>query len=79
MSSHPRAPTGSIPLYSNAGFQVIGHVIEALAGQSYESVLSRDLIKPLGLNRFSYSAPKSSEGIVPNKRDWAYDAGDSTP
>lgn len=79
MSGHPIVPTGSTPVYSNTAFRIVGYVIEALTGQSYQSVLSRDLIEPLGLDGFSYSAPKSSEGIVPSEQYWAFSARDETP
>lgn len=35
--------------YSNAGFQVLGFVVEAVAGRPYAELLARDLLRPLGM------------------------------
>ncbi|MBH0779631.1 serine hydrolase domain-containing protein [Nocardia bovistercoris] len=43
--------------YSNLGYAVLGQVIRAVAGRSCESVIDDMLLRPLGLNSTSWSAP----------------------
>lgn len=42
-------PFGSAMSYSNSGFSIIGRVIEVVTGKSWDRVLKRRLIRPLGL------------------------------
>ena len=39
--------------YSNAGYHILGHIIEKVTGKTYEAVLDEQILKPLG--RFSLS------------------------
>jgi CubicO group peptidase (beta-lactamase class C family) len=43
------APLGTHWSYNNAGFGVLGRLIELLNGQSYETVLQSQLLEPLGM------------------------------
>jgi CubicO group peptidase (beta-lactamase class C family) len=43
------APLGSHWSYNNAGFGVLGRLIELLNGQTYEQVLQSQLLEPLGM------------------------------
>jgi CubicO group peptidase (beta-lactamase class C family) len=79
MAGHPVVPAGSTPIYSNAAYQILAYAMETMTGQSYQSILSKDLLHPLALKSFSYSAPNASEGIIPNPTYWALNAGDETP
>ncbi|KAJ5605487.1 beta-lactamase/transpeptidase-like protein [Penicillium lagena] len=79
MAGHPVVPAGSTPIYSNAAYQILAYALETMTGQSYQSILSKDLLHPLGLEGFSYSAPNASEGIIPDPIYWALSAGDETP
>jgi CubicO group peptidase (beta-lactamase class C family) len=63
------------PAYSNVGFVVLGHVVEAVARRSYDEVIAEALIKPLGLSRSKvWPPPNSSDGIiVPGTTEWDTD------
>ncbi len=50
-------PPGETFAYSNAGFAVLGRVIEVLAGEPYDRVLARELFAPLGM-RHSFELPE---------------------
>lgn len=40
---------GTFYAYNNAGFYLVGHIIQRLAGQSFEEVMTREIFAPLGL------------------------------
>lgn len=40
---------GSFYSYNNAGFYLVGHIIQKVTGKSFESVMEEELFKPLGL------------------------------
>lgn len=44
------APIGEVWSYNNAGFYLLGHIIESVTGQSYQDSLSELILEPLGLN-----------------------------
>ena len=43
------APLGQVWSYNNAGFFLVGHVIETVTGQPYQQVLRKKVLEPLGL------------------------------
>ena len=42
-------------LYSNMGYTLLGMVIEAVTKESYETYLDQNLLRPLGMNRSTFS------------------------
>lgn len=48
--------------YSNAGYSLLGAVIEQLGGESYETWLRRNLLLPHGLYETGYLEPEWGEG-----------------
>ena len=53
-------------MYSNAGFTILGYVVEKLAGQSYEAAVDRSILRPLGLTHSSVPKPSNdTQGIIP--------------
>lgn len=45
--------------YSNLGYMILGAVVEAVSGESYESYVTRNILSPLGMHRthFHYEDP----------------------
>ena len=43
------APIGQVWSYNNAGFVLLGHVIEVISGKSYQEALREAILEPLGL------------------------------
>ncbi len=55
---------GSGFLYSNCGYFLLGAVIEAVTGESYEACLDRMILKPAGMSNTGYDHP---ERILPKR------------
>lgn len=75
-------PTSSTPIYSNAAFQILGYVVEAIANQTYDSLLRKDIIQPLNLSRSSYTTPDDRYGVIPGNdtaSGWNLDLGEEGP
>ena len=53
--SRLRSPAGSKAVYSNVGYIVLGEVIAAAAGQSYEDYVSNHILKPLSMSRTGFT------------------------
>jgi CubicO group peptidase (beta-lactamase class C family) len=82
LAHHPVVPTSSTPIYSNAAFQILGYVLEAITNQNYSSLLVKDIIQPLNLTRSSYTPPDNQFGITPVNESysgWRLDLGDEGP
>ncbi|KAJ6108421.1 hypothetical protein N7523_009744 [Penicillium sp. IBT 18751x] len=79
---HPIVPTSRTPIYSNAAFQILGYVVEAMAGDTFKNIFSNDILKPLNLSRTFYDNPDASLGVIPDKEGlkwWNFPMGDETP
>ena len=57
--------------YSNSGYQLLGHVIERVSGQSYAAFLEENIFKPLGMADSGYD----SHAAVIARRATGYVAG----
>lgn len=44
------APIGTFYSYNNANFYLLGHLIETVTGESYQSAVQRMVFEPLGMN-----------------------------
>ena len=55
----PDFAPGERYLYNNSGYVMLGAIIEAVAGKSYEAFLTETFFEPLGLTRtrYLYDAP----------------------
>jgi CubicO group peptidase (beta-lactamase class C family) len=49
-------PPQTVFAYSNLGFDVLGHVVERLAGVPFENYLQQSLLNPLGMGASSFTA-----------------------
>ena len=57
-------PPGDRWSYSNAGYIVLGYLVEKVSGQSYEVFLQENLFKPLGMSHTGYD---HSDVILPQR------------
>ena len=55
---------GSRFLYSNCGYYILGAVIEAVTGKTYEETLGQMILKPAGMENTGYDHP---ERILPKR------------
>ncbi|KAL4860926.1 hypothetical protein BDV12DRAFT_204544 [Aspergillus spectabilis] len=79
---HPIFPPSSGPAYSNDAFQLLGYVVEAIAGKPFEDLLEERLIEPLNLTHSSYSKPADHVGVIPGSLDttmWNLELGGLSP
>lgn len=52
-------PAGAVFSYSNAGFYLLGHLVETVAGQPFEQVIEQRIFRPLGMDRSFYFAEQA--------------------
>ncbi len=57
-------PPGSAFKYNNGGYVILGHIIERLTGQSYETYVRDNILDPLGLHNTGY---EHVEAIIPER------------
>lgn len=61
--SRLRSDPGDEAAYSNLGYLVLGEIIEAVSGTSFEERIQRRILDPLGMNHTGFTTDSS--------RDWA--------
>ncbi|MEM7308750.1 MAG: serine hydrolase [Planctomycetota bacterium] len=59
----PAVPRGT-PLYSNAGFALLGHMAEVATGTPWEILIQREVLGPLGLAHTAVGFPERPRGHV---------------
>lgn len=65
---------GEGALYSNLGYLVLGEVISAVSGASYEGYVRSEILSPLGMDRTGFSYPDPADyatGYQPLRRPFA--------
>ncbi|MCI0351899.1 MAG: beta-lactamase family protein [Acidobacteriales bacterium] len=74
LGSKLQTPPGTEYSYSNAGYSLLGAIIELVSGQPYDAFLREQLFKPAGMVETGYKLPKWDPKRVPhgyeNDRDW---------
>jgi len=53
-------PVDAPPVYDNLGFGILGQVVADVDGMSYRDALSREVLRPLGMDRSVVGLPPSS-------------------
>jgi CubicO group peptidase (beta-lactamase class C family) len=67
-----RAP-GTQKEYSDLGFILLGEIIERLTGESLDAFATREIFRPLGMNRSMFNPPRRlGPEIAPTEMDSAY-------
>jgi hypothetical protein len=82
LETQPIAATSSTPLYSNAGYQILGYALEAIAQKPFHEILMERIIEPLGLSRSSHSIPDPNLAVIPSdltSSQFNLDIGDAIP
>lgn len=74
---------GTTPVYSNAAFQILGYVLEALTNSTYASLLQNTVLTPLQMNSTTLAIPaNTTNAVIPVNEtvsQWAINAGDLAP
>ncbi len=65
--------------YSNLGYIVLGAVIEHVTGQSWETMIAKEIMIPLGISRFGFGSPSFEHlaGHYRTGRTWTEDRSDN--
>ncbi|OHE99643.1 beta-lactamase [Colletotrichum orchidophilum] len=64
------------PVYSNIGIALLALIVEAASNQTYETLLTETILKPLGLTMTSISTPAKGLGFIPlQEPTWGGDLG----
>ena len=61
LSQSPIGPKGTTYSYSNNGYIVAGAMLEAATGQSWESLIKREVFTPLGITGAGFGAPMGKQ------------------
>jgi serine-type D-Ala-D-Ala carboxypeptidase/endopeptidase len=72
-------PTGTGFEYSNLGYGVIGRVIERVTGERPQDVIDRVLIRPLGLDRTTWTQPDHDDWARPFRVEDGQAVADDCP
>jgi CubicO group peptidase (beta-lactamase class C family) len=59
----PICKPGEKELYSNAGYTIVGAIIEQVTGEEYETLLRRMLFEPLGMSTAGFGAMGTADHI----------------
>ncbi|KAK5108392.1 hypothetical protein LTR62_008348 [Meristemomyces frigidus] len=82
-AEHPIYAPSTTPVYSNAGYEVLGFALENTTGRSYPEMLQKDLFDKLRMKASSYYVPKDLTNAVmpggPVKSYFTADLGGETP
>jgi CubicO group peptidase (beta-lactamase class C family) len=68
----PAFPAGTLQIYSNTGYWLLGRVIERASGMTYEDYLEQRILAPLGMTRSMYcdnSKPVADRAVAYMMRD----------
>ena len=60
LSQAPVGPMGETYHYSNAGYVVVGAMLEQATGTRWEALITREVFEPLGLDSAGFGAPGSA-------------------
>ena len=79
----PIFPTEQTPAYSNVAYILLAYALEEISGKDWLSLLTDNVISPLGLESTFYTVPNdTSRGIIPGNATtvgWNNRLGDEGP
>jgi CubicO group peptidase (beta-lactamase class C family) len=78
---HPIFPTFATPSYTDAAYAILGLVIEAVTGKTYDEAVSDSILKPLNLTRTTVRVPSDASGnnVIIDRNYWRWDLGVENP
>ena len=63
LSQPPEAAPGTKYIYSNQGYAIAGAMLEKLTGQSWETLISEKLFRPLGMKSAGFGVPGKTGAV----------------
>lgn len=70
LQQEPVGEPGRTVLYSNAGYALLGHMAERVAGESWERLVQRFVFEPLGMTHAGFGFPERPLGHAGNGPDF---------
>jgi CubicO group peptidase (beta-lactamase class C family) len=64
LKTTPTAAPGAAYQYSNAGYVIVGAILETKAGRSWEALLRADVLEPLRLGSAGFGAPGTAGAVT---------------
>ena len=64
-------PPGSVHKYSNAGYALVGALVEAASGLDFDDYCQANIFAPLGMNASSYRISKLDQSLVAHPYSWS--------
>jgi len=61
LAQSPQSEPGTSFLYSNAGYVIAGAMLEQATGETWETLIAREVFEPLGIDDFGFGAPGSTD------------------
>jgi len=76
LTQEPEARPGARHIYSNSGYAIVGAMLERIAGQPWEKLITEKLFSPLGMKSAGFGAP-----ATPGQTDqpWGHVPGSPSP
>lgn len=76
--SYSNAP-GTVWEYSNLGYALLGQVVTQVAGEPYQTYITREILRPLGMNDTVYEFDDIHGGAFAPGYRWEHDAWQPEP
>jgi CubicO group peptidase (beta-lactamase class C family) len=69
---HPVFAPFTTPVYSNEASVILGFVVEAASGQSYDEFVQQNIFDPIGMTNTSIFTPPEQDawGFIPQNETW---------
>jgi CubicO group peptidase (beta-lactamase class C family) len=66
--------------YSNAGYSLLGLVVQSVTHMQYEEYVHKAILQPLGLGSTTFTTPPEERSAIPNgPSQWTQDLGSGDP
>jgi CubicO group peptidase (beta-lactamase class C family) len=75
LSEDPAATPGTEEVYSNAGYGIVAHLLEHLAGKPWETLVAEQVFQPLGMTTALVGSPTSADRPEGVRGHFRTDAG----
>ena len=64
LDSAPKSTPGEGFVYSNVGYTIAGVMAQVITGESWETLVRREVFEPLGLKSAGFGAPHTKDGTI---------------
>ncbi|NQU35789.1 MAG: beta-lactamase family protein [Bacteroidetes bacterium] len=72
LTRKPFAAPGSKFIYSNAGYTILGAILETISNSSWENLLKQKLFKPLKMNSSGFGSPANPDLLKKPNQPWGH-------